>query len=266
MPQVIPGAVRPKVLFALVSLNRANDDVADTTFDNVQVETVGLEAFSPSAVTILSSQSASNVVVRIPPGANKTQAVNVTVTSDTPSVAFPGPVSGNLVLTFPAGGTNVQSLPIQSVGVGGAIFSLTNDIGMGTANKLSVVVLLGAGVRLTEDFSGATIDTNKWQVDTNGFEPTGIGTFNVSQTNGTLVINGDDDQMSYWPGVSLDTAKPFTATPQLPLVFDVDRVSDPTSNNPRTKHGCPDRRVHHYADVQFVFLGRTWAKLAGRSM
>ena len=219
------------VAFALGSLARANNDIADTTFDNVQVETVGLEAFSPAAAIILAGQSASNVVVRIPPGANKTQDVHVTVTSDTPSVAFPGPVNGSLVLTFTAGGTNVQSLPIQSVGVGGAIFSLTNDIGMGTANTLSVVVLLGAGVRLTEDFSGATIDTNKWQVDTNGFETTGVGTFYVNQTNGTLIINGDDDQLPNWPGVALETAKPFTATTQLPLVFEADRASvDPTSN------------------------------------
>ena len=219
------------VAFALGSLARANNDVADTTFSNVLVETVGMEAFSPSTVTILSGQSASNVVVRIPPGANKTQDVQVTVTSDTPSVAFPGPVNGSLVLTFAAGATNVQTLPIKSAGLGGAIFSMTNDIGMGTANSLSVVVLLGAGVRLTDDFSGTTIDTNKWQVDTNGFEPTGVGTFNVSQTNGTLVINGNDDQLSYWPGIALETAQPFTATTQLPLVFDVDRVSiDPTSS------------------------------------
>ena len=219
------------VTFAIGSLARANTDVADTTFDNVQAETVGLEAFSPSAVTILSGVTASNVVVRIPPGANKTQDVHVTVTSDTPSVAFPGTVNGSLVLTFAAGATNVQALPIQSVGAGGAIFSLTNDVGMGTANKLSVVVLLGAGVRLTEDFSGAAIDTNKWQVDTNGFEPTGVGTFFVNQTNGNLVINGDDDQLPYWSGIALETAKPFTATPQLPLVFEVDRTSvDPTSN------------------------------------
>ena len=219
------------VTFALGSLARANNDVADTTFDNVQVETVGLEAFSPASVTILSGQSASNVVVRIPPGANKTQDVHVTVTSDTPSVALPGPLNGGLVLTFAAGATNVQTLPIKSVGVGGAIFSMTNDIGMGTANSLSVVVLLGAGVRLTDDFSGATVDTNKWQVDTNGFEPTGVGTFDVSQTNGTLVIEGNDDQLPYWAGMALETAQPFTATTQLPLVFEVDRVSiDPTSS------------------------------------
>lgn len=218
------------VTFALASLARANNDFADTTFANVQVQTVGLEAFSPTAVTIISGKSASNVVVRIPPGANKTQDVHVTVTSDTPSVAFPGVVSGSLVLTFSAGGTNVQILPIQSVGVGGAIFSLKNDIGMGTANSLSVVVLQGAGVRLTEDFSGASIDTNKWQVDTNGFEPTGLGTFYLNQTNGTLVINGSDDQLPYWPGIALETVQAFTATTQLPLVFDVDRVFiDPTS-------------------------------------
>lgn len=248
-----------KVSFALGSLARANNDIADSTFDNALIQTIGLEAFSPSTETLLSGQSVSNVLVRIPLGANKTQDVHVTVTSDSPGVAFPGPVSGSLVLTFPAGGTNVQNLPIQSAGVGGAIFSMTNDIGMGTANSLSVVVLQGAGVRLSDDFSAGTIDTNKWQIDTNGFEPTGLGTFNVTQTNGTLVINGDDDQLPYWPGVALETAKSFTATTQLPLVFDVDRVLiDPDSNLTQTPSTGARTGVYiTTADhSKFVFFGQ----------
>ena len=221
-----------EVTFSIGAEARDTNDTSDVLFSSPQVETVGFEAFSPAAVTLLLGQSASNVVVRIPPGANKSQAVQVTVTSDTPSVAVPaGAVGGSLTLTYPAGGTNVLALPIQSVAIGGAIFSLTNNIGMGSANTLSAVVLLGPGVRLTEDFVGSVINTNTWSEDTNGFETTGIGTYTAEQTNGTLMISGETDTMAYWAGLALETKAPFTATPQLPLEVTVDRDSiNPISN------------------------------------
>jgi len=219
--------------FKIGSYARANADTADSTFDNLQVATVGLEAFSPSALTLVSGQTVSNAIVRIPAGVNQTQAVQVRVTSDTPSVAIPvGAVNGTLTLTFPAGGANALPLAVQSVGVGGAIFSLANDLGIGNANKLGVAVVQGPGVRLTDDFAAAKPDTTKWQVSTQSFETTGIGTFTVSQTGGQLVINGTIDQQSYWAGGSLKTVQAFTATPDLPLSFEIDRVAiDPTSSD-----------------------------------
>jgi hypothetical protein len=219
-------------VYAIGSLARANNDIADTIFDNFLVQAVGLETFDPGSVTLVSGQTVSNVVVRIPTGVNKTQAVQVRVTSDTPSVAIPfGAVNGTATLTFPAGGPNQQALAIQAVGLGGALLSLTNDLNMGTVNQLNVVVLQPAGIRLTDDFSGSSLDTTKWQIDTNGFEPTGIGTYTVSQTSGQLVISGTTDQQSYWAGVAVETVNPYTATPSLPLSFEVDRVSiDPTQD------------------------------------
>jgi hypothetical protein len=220
------------VTFSFGAEARANNDTVDVTFSSPTVQTVGFEVFSPSSVTLLMGQSASNVVVRIPPGANKSKAVHVTVTSDTPSVAVPaGAVNGSSTLTFAAGASNEQTLSVQSVGVGGAIFSLSNDIGMGSANTLSVVVLLGPGVRLTENFVGNTINTSTWAEDTNGFNASGIGTFTAEQTNGTLVISGEDNIQQYWPGLALETIAPFTATPQLPLQVTVTRVAiEPISN------------------------------------
>jgi hypothetical protein len=121
-----------------------------------------------------------------------------------------------------------------------------------------VVVLQPAGVRLTEDFSGASLDKTKWQVDTNGFEPTGIGTYTVTQTGGQLVIKGNTDQQNYWPGASAKTVSPLTATPQLPLSFEVDRVSiDPTTDGTTPDTGARTGVFITTADrSKFVFFGQ----------
>jgi hypothetical protein len=224
------------VVFAIGSLARANADVADTIFDNLMVETVGLEAFSPTTLLLSSGQTLSNVVVRIPKGANASKAAHVTVTSDTPIIAIPvGAVNGALSLTFPAGGTNVLPLAVTSVGPsGGAFLSLTNDINMGTANTLSVVVTPKAGVVLTDDFSGASIDKSKWQVSTNGFEAGDSDNFTVTQANGTLDISGDVDVAQYWAGASLVTQSNYVATPQLSLSVEVDRLYVSTNSSSGT--------------------------------
>ncbi len=214
-----------QVAFLFGAEARADLDTVDVVYSGLTVQTVGFEAFSPAAATLVLGHSSSNVVVRIPPGANKTQAVHVTVTSDTPGVAIPsGAVNGAVTLTFPAGGANEQTLGIQSVAVGGAIFSMSNDINMGSANSLEVAVVLGPGVRLTENFSGTALNTNVWQVDNNGFETTGVGTFSVSVGGNTLNLSGTCNQMSYWPGIAIETVNAFTATPELPLAFDMDRL------------------------------------------
>ena len=124
------------------------------------------------------------------------------------------------------------ALPVASAGAaGGAIFSLTNSLGIAIANSLQVVVLDNPGVILTDDFAGASVDTSKWQVNNQGFE-IGSGTFTVSQTGGQLVINGTTDIEQYWGGASIKSVKCFTATPAVPLAVDLDRVSiDPVSSD-----------------------------------
>jgi hypothetical protein len=55
--------------------------------------------------------------------------------------------------------------------------------------------------------------------------------FTVSQTGGQLVISGVTDQ-DFWGGASIKSVESYTATPDVPLAVEVDRVSiDPTSTD-----------------------------------
>ena len=173
--------------------------------------------------------------MRIPPGANATTAIQVRVVSSDPAVAIPvGGTGGTLTLTFTAGGSNTKTFDVQALGVGGAQFTLQDDIGLAAGNALDVTVISGPGIRLQDDFAGASIDTTKWQVNTQPFE-TGQGTFMVVPSNGVLVISGTLDQADAWGGASLKTTKSYTATKDLPLSVEIDRVSiDPTSSDTTT--------------------------------
>jgi hypothetical protein len=214
-----------QVRFLVEAEARAVDDIVDVTYSNLVVETVGFVAVSPAAATLVVGTLMSNLVVTIPPGANQSQAVTVTVTSDTPSVAVPiGGVNGALTLTFPAGGGNTQTFGIQGVAVGGAAFNLSNNLGMGNANNLQVAVIQGPGVRFTDDFAGTALSTANWQVDTNGFNDNGVGQFEVGVTNNILYLSGACTVDDYWPGIAAETKATYTATPELPLQVDVDRV------------------------------------------
>ena len=223
-----------ELVFQVGSYARANNDPANTVFDNFKVQTVGAQAFSATSVTLLAGQSSTNVTVRIPAGVNATASVVVRVKTSDPAIAVPeGAIGDTLTMTFAAGGPHEQLLNVKSMGpVGSAQFTLSNDIGMASANTLSVAVIQGPGVRLTEDFAASQIDTNRWVTNTTGFENTGLGTFDATVANGALVIDGIVDIQAYWPGLSLQTTPTFTATPELPLSFEVDRVSvDPTRRN-----------------------------------
>ena len=223
------------LVFQIGSYARANGDTADTTFDNLRVETVGTATFSTTSLTLTSGQTAPSVTVRIPPGANATTAIQVRVVSSDPAVAIPaGGTVGTLTLTFAAGGSNTKTFDVQALGVGGAQFTLQDDIGLTAGNALDVTVIGGPGLRLQDDFAGASIDTNKWQINNQPFE-TGAGTFTVAPSNGVLVITGTLDQSDAWGGASLKTTKSYTATKDLPLSVEIDRVSiDPTSSDPVT--------------------------------
>ncbi len=220
------------LVFHIGSYARANGDTADTTFDNLKVETVGTATFSPTALTLTVGQTASNITVRIPPGANATSAIQVRVVSSDSAVAVPvGGTGGTLTLIFAAGGPNTKTFAVQGASVGGAQFSLENDIGLAAGNRLGVTVISGPGIRLQDDFAASLIDTNKWQMNDQAFE-TGLGTFTEVANNGALEIAGTVDQQQYWAGASLKTVKNYTATKDLPLSVEVDRISiDPTSSD-----------------------------------
>lgn len=211
------------VIFEFGAYARANNDTADTTWDNLKIETAGGATFLQTAASVRVGANSPEITVRIPAGLNSQVAVHLKVTSSDPSIATPvGGTGGSLDLTFPAGGPNTLTFRARGVALGGAQFSLEGDLP--GANKLGVAVISGPGVALDENFTGNTIDTAKWQKSTQGFEATGAGTYDVSQSGGTLVIAGTTDT-SFWAGASLKTVKSFVATKELNLQFDVDRVS-----------------------------------------
>lgn len=216
-------------VFHIGSYARANNDQAFTVFDNLRVESIGLATFGTTSLTLTTGQTSPALEVRIPEGANATTPITVRVVTSNPAVASPvGAVGNTLTLTYPAGGPRTQTIEVQSTGgTGGAQFTLENDIGMGAGNQLSVVVVEGPGVRLEENFAASTINTARWQVNNQGFEA-GQGEFEVVQTGGQLRISGYVN-VGYWPGATLKTVQSFTATKDLPLEFEMDRVSiDPT--------------------------------------
>src|SRR5205823_9400188 len=79
---------------------------------------------------------------------------------------------------------------------------------------------------LTDDFSGATIDSKKWRTDDQSFEPGGAATADtsgISLTNGTVKFSVTADT-SPWPGLALATVDTFSAGATMPVTFEIDRV------------------------------------------
>ncbi len=225
------------VVFQVGSYARANADTADTTFDNLEIDTVGAATFSTKAITLTSGQTVSNITVRIPPGVNATSAVQLRVVSSNPTNASTvGANSGVLTLTFAAGATNVQTISLNALAIGGTQLTFQNDIGLAAGNALDVTVIGGPGIQLQDNFSGTDFDTNKWQVNNAPFEPgNGAGTFTETVAGGVLQIAGTLDGDQYWGGATLKSVKTFTATSDLPLTVEVDRVSiDPVSSDGAT--------------------------------
>jgi hypothetical protein len=99
-----------RVIFEFGSYARANNDTAFTVWDNLRIETEGAALLSPNPVTVRAGGSA-NATVRIPQGMNAQNAVQVRIVSSHPTIAIAeGAVNGSLALTFPAGGSNEQSI------------------------------------------------------------------------------------------------------------------------------------------------------------
>lgn len=245
-------------VFQFGTAARANGDTADTIFDNLKVEAVGTVTFSTTALRLGTGQTATGIVVRIPPGANATTAVPIRVVSSRPAVANTvGATGGTLTLNFPAGGPNTQTIDIQALSLGASRFTLTNDVGLLIGNQLDVTVVSGPGVLLTEDFASGAVDPAKWFVSTQGFEG-GSGVFDVKQAGGRLTISGYVDT-DYWPGASLKTTNSYTASEDLLLSFEVDRVAiDPLSLDEFTPSTAARTGVYITTDdrSQYVFFGQ----------
>jgi hypothetical protein len=217
------------VIVELGSYARANGDTADTIWDNLKIEAVGTATFSISSLTMGTGQTASNLVVRIPPGANANRSIVLQIVNLRPAVATPvGALGNTLSLTFDQGGPNTKTFDLQALAQGSTQLSLSNTVGLLAGNTLSVVVTKGPAVLLEDTFSGAALDASKWRVNEQAFE-TGTGVFEVTQAGGALQISGYG-LSSYWSGASIQTVSDFTASKDLPLVLEVDRVSMNPSN------------------------------------
>ena len=247
----------PEVVFQFGTAARANEDTAWTIFDNLKIESIGTATFSATTLRLGTGQTAQGLVVRIPPGANATRAIPIRVVASHPAIAAPvGAVGNTLTLNFAAGGPNTLTFDIQGLAVGASRFTLENDVGLTAGNRLDVTVVSGPGVQLTEDFSANTIDTAKWEVNSQGFEA-GSGTYTVTQSGGRLNISGSTE-LDYWPGASLKTVGTFLASEDLPLVFEVDRVSiDPLSLDEFTPSTGARTGVYLTTDdrSQYIFFG-----------
>jgi len=210
------------VIFEFGSYARANNDTADTTWDNLSVITTGGTTFAPTAASARVGQLSPPITVRIPQGRNSQGPVQVRVVSSDPAIAAPeGGTGGALNITFPAGGANTATFRVRGVALGNARLSAEGDLP--AANSLTVVVISGPGVVLEENFAAGTIDNAKWQSSNRPFE-VGTGTYTVTQTGGALNISGAGES-DFWSGSSLKTAKSYVALKDLNLMVEVDRTS-----------------------------------------
>lgn len=219
------------IVFGLGSYARAVNDSMNSTFANPKVSsaqtvmfTTGAGAIQNSAELVLGGTS-TNIAVKIPIGQNSSQSFTVRVKTSDPTVAVPvGAVGDTLTLTFPSGGPTLLNLPVQTLKNGAATLTLENDAGVLIGNNLQVLVVYSnAGTLFQDDFAGVNYDTTKWTLNPQGFE-TGTGNLTVSVNGGRLQMTGGLTAQ-YWGGASLKTVSPFIATKDMPLVFEMDRVS-----------------------------------------
>lgn len=215
--------VREGLVFELGGYARNTNDTVTAVFDNVNIELAECAVFQQRDIVMNVGETVT-ASVRIPEALNSDQEVEVTVTSSDPLTTRPvSGTDGSLTLVFPAGGDNTQSFEIETLQQGAASFSLQTDADVCLGGDLFVTSPFAPGIHVEEDFSGASIDTSVWEITNQGLE-NGTGNFDVSQSSGTLTIEGDVTE-SNWGGATLKTQQGFTATEDLNLVFEVDRVS-----------------------------------------
>ncbi len=246
------------IVFEIASYARAVNDTVGSMFGPVSVTAAQTVMFSDAGGNIentaqlLAGATSTNIFVRIPAGQNATQPFTVTVTTSDPTVAAPvGAVGDTLTVTFPAGGSNIQAVPLKALTTGGATITLQNSAGVLVGNSLQVLVpYSGAGVVFQDDFPGSAFDASKWQINNQGFE-TGTGDMTIAVTNNQLIIGGGLSAQ-YWGGISLKTTQSYVATKDLNLVFDLDCDSI-------TYTGTAGRRgvfITTSDRSQFVFVGQ----------
>jgi PEP-CTERM motif len=83
---------------------------------------------------------------------------------------------------------------------------------------------------LSDNFSGTSVDTTKWNVTNRGLENTGDAGYNAPSISGGVLTLGGTANQSYWYGTSLETVGTFSSS--LSYEITVDRVSLSGSGGP----------------------------------
>ncbi|MGC3959764.1 MAG: LamG domain-containing protein [Verrucomicrobiota bacterium] len=126
---------------------------------------------APTAMSLITpSANDQFITVSVPPSLVATSSVNITVTSDNPSIAIPvGAVGGVLTLTLPMGGANTASFAVQANGPGTAHFSYTSALLTSLGNTTITVSQPNInGLVAYWNFNSQTL------AETAGFQPTGV--------------------------------------------------------------------------------------------
>lgn len=221
-----PFEVATGIYFEIGGYARSAGDTATAVYDNAKIENVlpCIQA-SPQILTMTGADSGREVTVTVPQLLNDTAPLSVTITSRSPNVAVPtGAVNGALTLNFAAGAPNTQTISITPVGQGAAVFDLASSPQACVSGSISVEVVACPKLLVTDDFSGATLDSAKWTVDPTPLD-TGTATADssVTITNGQVKIDVTAES-SLWPGFAVYTAQSYTASQTKPLTFEVDRA------------------------------------------
>jgi hypothetical protein len=215
---------------------RALNDSVVGVFDNAKIQYI----LPPlTVVSTSSAQAAGSIETSLGVNTNAflvtvpqliTSPLAVTVTSQNPNVAVPqGGSNGALTLHFTPGTANTQSFTVATVGPGSTTFAITNDQAIATTtSQVGVTVINPLAPVFTDNFSSASVDTNKnWLFETTPLDPVTPGAITsdsaLTVTNGVveMAITADSGN---WPGMDLKTRQIFAASTTSPVSLDVDRV------------------------------------------
>jgi hypothetical protein len=223
---VFPFAVKSGIFFEIGTYVRALGDTITATYDNAVVSTELPCTFpSVSDVTTELGDNSKGFDVQIPRLLNEFNPASVTITTGNAAIAAPeGAANGSLKLTFGAGASNVQHVNVRTVGAGITSFTIVDDQGGCVTGPVAVTVTPSLRTLQADDFSGPAIDETKWVVKDLAFEAGTLMDSTVSQENGTVNFHVTPATDS-WPGYSVGTVDSFSATPEEPVIFSIDRVS-----------------------------------------
>ena len=211
------------VIFHFGSYARANNDTADTTWDNLRIERVGSVTYRETDLVLMAGAPPGEVTVALPQGANAESEVAVTLVSADADIATPaGGSGGRLDVVFPAGGPESVTVDIEGTGAGTTRLSLESD-DINAVGMVDVTVLDGFGTVLADNFPGDSLDSSKWSEDLAGLAG-GAGTHTAAIDGGRLKIEGFTDTDS-WAGASVRSEESFLATSDINLVLEAERSS-----------------------------------------